>query len=140
MENSCGVRTQILGAPFPLVLHGQDSSLYLQSCPITCWVRVTPKPPTSLSALLTMHHPSPKPGTPCRVGVKSPWRPIRVFTPILMGWLGLGGIVPLGFGVAGPAVISLSFPACCSYEAGILENPKVMDHSHRAGVSRVFAA
>lgn len=68
---------------------------------------------------------------------------------ILMGWVGVGissGWV-LGFQVTGAAVTSLSFPACCSYEAGILENPKVIDHGHPAstaatgpGASRVFAA
>lgn len=53
----------------------------------------------------------------------------------------------MGFEVADATVTSLSFPACCSYEAGILENPKVIDHSHPASVaatgpraSRVFAA
>lgn len=40
--------------------------------------------------------------------------------------------------------LSPSFPACCSYEAGILENPKVIDHGRVAATglraSRVFAA
>jgi len=40
--------------------------------------------------------------------------------------------------------LSPSIPACCSYEAGILENPKVIDHGRVAATglraSRVFAA
>lgn len=38
-------------------------------------------------------------------------------------------MVSAGLGATGVAVTSLSFPACCSYEAGILENPKVIDQS-----------
>lgn len=44
---------------------------------------------------------SPKPGAPCRVASKSPWRSITRIYAHPHGVVGGGGVFPVGFGVAG---------------------------------------
>lgn len=135
------------GPPIPSILHVQNSPLHIH-CPrlphpvLTMGDSKSPILPLYRAAHLpcgSIHLlDSPRPGSPCRIAAKIPWKTQNAhFCPSSRGGWDRGSH-PGGFWglqVPGAAVTPLSFPACCSYEAGILENPKVMDHGHpgRAG-------
>lgn len=92
--------------PDPPILHGQDSPSHLRRPRLPhhvlakAWPQNLQPPFVPSCPRPTWQHLSPKPGAPCRVAAKSPWRSITRIYPHPHGVVGVGGVVPVGFGVA----------------------------------------